>query len=100
MLTVTKRELVNRIAEKVNCKNVVARDVVQAFLDEVVNELARGNRLEFREFGVFEPKFRAARMAQNPKTLQRVEVAPTHVVKFKVGRILKERLKDIKTDKA
>ena len=52
--TITKRELVNRIAEDMNQTKVVVRDVLQRFLDEIINELAQGNRLEFREFGVFE----------------------------------------------
>jgi len=43
--------------------------VVQKFLDEVIKELGKGNRLEFRDFGVFETKIRKARRAQNPKTL-------------------------------
>jgi len=41
----------------------------QSFLDEIISELAEGNRLEFRDFGVFEPREHAPRNAQNPKTL-------------------------------
>ena len=52
--TITKRELVNRIAEDMNQTKVVVRDVLQRFLNEIIDELAQGNRLEFREFGVFE----------------------------------------------
>ena len=43
-------------------------------------------------FGVFEIKQRAARTAQNPKTLQRVQVPPKRTVKFKVGRLMKQKL--------
>ena len=66
----TKKELVARIAEKTNQTKVVAKDIIQMFLDEIIRELGRGNRLEFREFGVFEIKERAARKAQNPRTLE------------------------------
>jgi hypothetical protein len=48
--------------------------------------------LEFREFGVFEIKERAARKAQNPRTLEKVRVPAKRVVKFKVGRLMKERV--------
>src|SRR5881394_4017544 len=58
--TITKKELVARIAERTAQTKVVARDVIQLFLDEIIDELGRGNRLEFREFGVFEIKERAA----------------------------------------
>lgn len=92
--TVTKRELVNRIAEETDLTKVVVRDVIQRFLDTLIEELAAGNRLEFREFGVFEVRERAARMAQNPRTLEKVEVPAKRVVKFKVGRVMRERVCD------
>jgi integration host factor subunit beta len=90
--TITKKELVARIAERTGVTKVVAKDIIQLFLDEIIRELGRGNRLEFREFGVFEIKERAARKAQNPRTLQKVEVPAKRVVKFKVGRLMKERV--------
>jgi integration host factor subunit beta len=92
MHTVTKKELVDRIADETATKRVVVKRIVQGFLDEVVNELSRGNRLEFRDFGVFESKRRAARIAQNPKTLERVHVPPKRTVKFKMGRLMKAKL--------
>ena len=93
MSTVTKKELVDRVAENTNIKRVVVKPVIQSFLDEIICELAKGNRLEFRDFGVFEVKERAARMAQNPRTLERVRVPAKKKVKFKMGRIMKEKLK-------
>jgi integration host factor subunit beta len=92
MHTVTKKELVDRIAEQTDTKRIVVKKIVQAFLDEAVEELGRGHRLEFRDFGVFEIRHRAARTAQNPKTLQRVQVPPKRTVKFKVGRLMKQKL--------
>ena len=94
MHTVTKKEMVDRIAEQTAAKRVLVKDILQCFLDEVINELGRGNRLEFRDFGVFETKERAARVAQNPKTLQRVKVPPKRTVKFKVGRMMKQKLQE------
>ncbi len=90
--TITKKELVSRIAEKTGQTKVVTKEVIQLFLDEIISELGRGNRLEFREFGVFEIKERAARKAQNPRTLEKVYVPAKKVVKFKVGRLMKERV--------
>lgn len=94
MHTVTKKELVDRIAERTKTKRVVVKQIVQGFLEEVVGELGRGNRLEFRDFGVFEVKERAARIAQNPKTLERVNVPPKRTVKFKAGRLMKVKLQE------
>ena len=61
-------------------------------LDEVIEELGRGNRLEFRDFGVFEIRERAPRQAQNPKTLERVDVPARRTVKFKTGRLMKNKV--------
>ena len=92
MHTVTKKEMVDRIADRTKNKRVVVKQIVQCFLDEIIAELGQGNRLEFRDFGVFETKMRAARTAQNPKTLERVQVPPKRTVKFKVGRLMKIEL--------
>ena len=92
MATITKKELIDRIADGTGHRRVQVKKVVQQFLDEVVNELGKGNRLEFRDFGVFETKLRKARKAQNPKTLEPVEVPEKRTVKFKVGRLMKQRL--------
>ena len=92
MATLTKKELIDRIAERTTAKRVAVKSIVQAFLDEITDELCEDNRLEFRDFGVFETRTRAARVAQNPKTLERVEVPAKRTVKFKMGRLMRERL--------
>jgi integration host factor subunit beta len=92
MRTITKKELIDRIADRTGNKRVVVKRIIQTFLDHVIEELGSGNRLEFRDFGVFECKVRAARVAQNPKTLERVEVPEKRTVKFKIGRVMKMRL--------
>ena len=92
MPTITKKELIDRIAEKTESKHVAVKAVVQEFLNEVSAELAQGNRLEFRDFGVLEPYLRAARTAQNPKTLERVLVPAKRSVKFKMGTGMRKRL--------
>ena len=92
--TTTKKELANRIADRTGHTKVVVKEILQCFLDEIVTELALGNRLEFREFGVFEVKERKARRAQNPRTLEKVEVPAKRCVKFKVGRLMRQRVCD------
>ncbi len=92
MATITKKELIDRIAERTQAKRVAVKSIIQAFLDEITRELSVNNRLEFRDFGVFETRTRAARVAQNPKTLERVEVPAKRTVKFKMGRLMRENL--------
>lgn len=92
--TITKRHLVQRIADNTGQTKVLVRDIIQRFLDEVSEELIKGNRLEFRKFGVFEVRSRPGRVAQNPKTLAKVVVPAKQVVKFKVGNVLKKRVEN------
>lgn len=91
-LTITKKDLVNRISDKTGTTKVIVKDILQMFLDEIIEELAKGHRLEFREFGVFEVRDRAARRAQNPRTLEKVAVPAKRVVKFKIGRTMREKV--------
>lgn len=95
MPTITKKELIDRIADRTGQKRINVKRIVQQFLDEIVSELGQGNRLEFRDFGVFETKLRKARKAQNPKTLAPVAVPEKRTVKFKVGRLMKARLLEL-----
>lgn len=92
MSTITKKELTDRIAESTQTKRMLVKATVQNFLDEVISELAKGNRLEFRDFGIFEPRECAPRTAQNPKTLERICVPAKRTVRFKMGRLMKQKL--------
>ena len=76
MSTITKKELTDRIAESTQTKRMLVKATVQKFLD----------------FGVFEPRECAPRTAQNPKTLERICVPAKRTVRFKMGRLMKQKL--------
>jgi len=92
MATITKKELIDRIADRTQARRATVKQIVQAFLDAITDELCRNNRLEFRDFGVFEIRSRSSRVAQNPKTMEPVEVPAKRTVRFKMGRLMRERL--------
>jgi len=92
MSNITKKDIVDRIVDRTNEKRTVVKHIVQEFLDTLVDELGDRNRIELRDFGVFEVKSREARIAQNPKTLEKVVVPAKFVVKFKAGRLMKVRV--------
>ncbi len=94
MATITKKDIVNKITNDTQAKQFVVTNIVQNFLDEITNELEKDNRLEFRDFGVFEVRNRAPRIAQNPKTLEPVQVEAKRTVKFKIGRHMKQKLEE------
>ena len=97
MATITKIEIVKRVSNLTGQQKIVVGVVVQQFLDNITEELGNGNRLEFREFGVFETAVRKARIGINPKTLVRVNVPAKRTVKFKVGRKMKRILNEKQT---
>ncbi len=92
MPTITKKYLIDRVAQSNNTTCTTVKPIVQHFLDEIIAELGNGNRIEFRDFGVFEVKLRKARTGQNPKTLEPVDIPARRTVKFKMGRIMKQKL--------
>ena len=60
--------------------------------EAIIEELALGNRLEFREFGVFDIVHKKPRIARNPRTGETVHVPAKRMVHFKVGRLMKKRV--------
>ena len=92
MPTISKKDLIDRITMKTESKRETVKTIIQQLLDEITAELARNNRLEFRDFDVFEPRTRKARTAQNPKTLEKIHVPAKRVAKFKMGKTIRERL--------
>lgn len=95
MTTLTKKDMIERLAENSRLKRDDVNEIVHMFLDAMVEELARGNRIEFRDFGVFEVRQRAPRSAQNPKTLEPVQVPAKRAVRFKPGKIMKQKVQDV-----
>jgi integration host factor subunit beta len=88
----TKKDLIDRIAESTGTRQTLVKAVVQEFFAEITSELAQGNRLEFRDFGVFDTKTTPARTAQNPRTQEKVHVPARRRVVFKPGRLIRQRL--------
>lgn len=86
----TKRELVIEVAERLGYTQSEVADIVQTTLDAITRALADGDRLEIRNFGVFEVKRRDARVGRNPRTGHEVPIERKRVASFKPGKALKE----------
>lgn len=99
MPNITKKEVAYKVSMKTGVPHKEAQQVIESFLETIIEELGAGNRLEFRDFGVWEIRERNGRTAHNPKTLEKVEVPPKKTVKFKVGRLMKEAMKNEQTKK-
>lgn len=90
----TKRELVIEVAEKLGYTQNEVALIVQATLDTIIDSLSEGERLEIRNFGVFEVKSRDARIGRNPRTGQEVPIRSKRVASFKPGKALKEMVQE------
>jgi nucleoid DNA-binding protein len=86
-MTLTKRDLVTRISNETGLVQQQVLDVVQKTLDYIAEALAKGDKVELRNFGVFEVKVRKARIGRNPNAPETdVPIPERSVVKFKPGK--------------
>lgn len=86
-MTLTKRDLVTRISDETGLVQQQVLDVVQKTLDYIAEALAKGDKVELRNFGVFEVKVRKARIGRNPNAPETdVPIPERSVVKFKPGK--------------
>jgi len=92
--TISKKEIVKAVSERHGLTTTQTGQLVQVFMDQIIEELSRGNRIEFREFGIFELKRRKPRTARNPKTGDSVQVPEKTVVSFKPGKVMKAKVVD------
>jgi len=103
MSTITKKDMVESIMEEVSqlrkmeIKQRDVQNVIQELLNMIRDELAKGNRLEFREFGIFSVHESPERMAQNPATLEKVPVPRRFNVRFKPGQKMKQKITKVST---
>ncbi|MHC4875114.1 MAG: HU family DNA-binding protein [Planctomycetota bacterium] len=96
----TKKDIVKAISEQIGMTQLKTKEIVQKTFDAIIDTLVREERIELRNFGVFEVKKRAARKARNPRTGTRVDVPEKYVVTFKPGKEMEERVKELEQRKA
>lgn len=88
-ITITKKAFVEKLSERTDIDIKLVNRVFLETLDLVVEELKEGNKLEFRGTFILGTKIQESRLAQNPKTLEKVEIPQRRVVYFKKGDRLK-----------
>jgi nucleoid DNA-binding protein len=98
-MTLTKRDMVIRISEDTGLIQQSVLDVVQRTLDYISESLARGDKVELRNFGVFEVKIRKARVGRNPNApATDVPIPERCVVKFKPGKEMRASVFKVPAD--
>lgn len=91
MATITKKKLIQNISQNHGLHPNDVRNVIQAFLDAMTDTLSQGDRLEFRDFGVFEIVLRKKKIGRNPKNASVPIVIPERkAVKFTPGKKMRQ----------
>lgn len=90
----SKKVIVEAVAREAGMTQAAADKVVNAVLDAIGAELAKGEKVSFPGFGTFEVRERAARMGRNPQTGAEIQIAASKAPAFKAGSKLKERVSD------
>lgn len=89
----TKRDIVLKISEETDIKQIDVKTVVQRMLDHIITALSDGQAVELRNFGVFKVRSRKPRIGRNPKTGATVPIPERKIVSFKVGLVMKKKVK-------
>ena len=100
MGTIPKRKLAHEIGMKLGIHPTDSKLIIQEFLDHVSNYLINGDRIEIRDFGVFEVVIRKQKIGRNPKEASVSIVIPERkIIKFKPGKKLKKLVVESKRSK-
>jgi DNA-binding protein HU-beta len=88
----TKADLVESLASKVDLPRATAEKAVNVLFDEIVAALRQGEKVTISGFGTFAVSERKARTGRNPKTGEVIEIAASRAPKFKAGKQLRDSL--------
>ena len=88
----TKAELVSAIADRAGLNKTQAKKALDAFVHSVASSLKTGKEVRLVGFGSFVPVRRAAGVARNPRTGEKVKRPATQTCRFRVGDSLKSAL--------
>lgn len=88
----TKRELVTQISDRLGITKTLVKAVFEDSLLAITEALAKGEKVEFRDFGVFKVKERKGRMGRNPRTGTAISIPQKRVAYFKPGKEMKRRV--------
>lgn len=93
-MTLTKADLADLLFEQVGLNKREAKDMVEAFFEEVRNALEQGDSVKLSGFGNFELRTKSERPGRNPKTGEEIPISARRVVTFHASQKLKLRVEE------
>lgn len=95
-MTTTKAQLAKKIAQKLQIHPNLPKRIVQELINQIIEELSEGNRIELRNFGIFEVVQRKAKIGRNPKNPSvDIPIPAKQCVKFTPGKNLEKNSKSL-----
>ena len=91
-MTLTKADLADLLFEQVGLNKREAKDMVEAFFEEIRTALENGDSVKLSGFGNFELRQKSERPGRNPKTGEEIPITARRVVTFRPGQKLKARV--------
>ncbi len=88
-----KNELVDTVAERSGLKKNEAEKTVDAVFDTITSALRGGDEVRIVGFGTFSVSARAASEGRNPRTGEKMMIAPSKQPKFRAGKGLKDAIR-------
>ncbi len=85
-----KTEFIAEVAKKAEIDKKDSEKAVNAVIDVIADQLAKGEKIQFVGFGTFEVRERAAKQGRNPKTGEAITVPASKAPVFKAGKVLKD----------
>jgi nucleoid DNA-binding protein len=95
-MNITRQDLVDMVSEELpDLDPELIAEIIKLLLENIIIEISKGNKIEFRNFGRFKIKYKKGRIAHNPKTMEKVKVPPKKVCVFKEGKKFKEEIERV-----
>ena len=94
MANITKTDLVKNVAQKTEMSKKDVAIVLDGLTEEIMNEVAKRNKVQLIGFGTFEAHHRNARRGRNPQNGEEIEIPATEVPVFKAGKEFKKSVKN------
>jgi integration host factor subunit alpha len=92
MGSLTKADMAERLSSEQNLSKRDAKDMVEAFFEEVSSSLISNEQVKLSGFGNFDLRDKRSRPGRNPKTGEEVAISARRVVTFRPGQKLKDRV--------
>jgi len=93
-MTLTKADMAELLFDQVGLNKREAKDMVEAFFEEIRLALESGDQVKLSGFGNFELRKKSERPGRNPKTGEEIPITARRVVTFHASQKLKSTVEE------